>query len=401
MKNTTIEMMLKGMDMIREALVSEMNASDIVGVDTSEVKDNKVVELKGKMSKKEAKEEVVAETKEEAEVEAPTNDIAKLNAMTMAELKEIAKGLGVAVRGTKSAIIGRILEAQDTAEDVVEEEVEEVEETEVVGEEELEVEEDLETQLAEYTLEELAEMLTDVGISAKGKKQALIAKVVKAVEEGKIAFEEEDEDAVEEVEETEEEGIDVTEVLQEVGMKDLKTICKELGIKVKLSDKKPKLIEMINEFKDEEKVVNVLVAMELIDLSDVVEEEEADTEEEIELVAEGSDERIKVVEDNFADLQESLDTGETTTEEVIEFLEDYYSNNKSELKKLEAMDDETKATMFCWIQANLVDDEGEEVEFNEPYMVGETPYCCGRAMKKLSKGTYLCEIDGEEVEIEE
>ena len=59
------------------------------------------------------------------------------------------------------------------------------------------------------------------------------------------------------------------------------------------------------------------------------------------------------------------------------------------------------ANMYCVIVANLVDDDGEEVELEEPYMVGDIPYCCGVPMKKLDETTYLCEIDGEEVELED
>lgn len=65
------------------------------------------------------------------------------------------------------------------------------------------------------------------------------------------------------------------------------------------------------------------------------------------------------------------------------------------------MDFEELAFDYCVIVANLVDDDGDEVELEDPYMVGETPYCCGVPMKKIDDTTFLCEIDGEEVELED
>ena len=51
--------------------------------------------------------------------------------------------------------------------------------------------------------------------------------------------------------------------------------------------------------------------------------------------------------------------------------------------------------------ANMFDDDGDDVEMQEPYMVDETPYCCGVPMKKVDDTHFLCEIDGEEVELED
>lgn len=438
MKKETLNTILKGMGMIQEALLRELEnmSEDLV---------TNVIDIKEKMVKQDNTiepklvEGSVKEVEENKEVSVESLNMDDLNSKTLLELKDLAKSLGLTVRGSKSALIGRILEAQDVnvnevvepKEDVLEEVDNQVEDVEIEGVEDLEVEEDLETQLSEYTIEELAEILTSIGVSAKGKKQSLIAKVVKSVEDGLISFEEDEveneesseestevgeevinpeiEDDIVEPEEVEDdtiedEGIDVTDVLETLGMRELKTICKELGIKVKLSDKKPKLIGMINEYEDDEKLINVLVAMEVVDLSDAEDEVIEDVVEDDTTEAftvEGSETRIKVVEDNFTNLQEAYEKGETTLDEVTEFLGDYYTNNKSELKKIEAMSEEDKVSLFCWLQANLVDDDGEEVDFNEPYMVGDKPYCCGQPMKQLNDTTYLCEVDGEEVTLEE
>lgn len=413
MKRENYLNILKGLDLIREAVISEME-TEVVSVETVK---NKIEEVKNDV-------EPTPEVEEEAVVEVETNTEAEdLNSKTLKELKDLAKELGVSTKGSKSTIIGRILEAQDNVEEVVEEpeenilteeEVEEFEEATETGEEN-----PLEAQLNEMSVEELADILAEVGISTKGKKQSLIAKVLKAVEEGKIeladeedADEEEEvvEETVEEVEEPvtdtieetedDEEGIELEEILDSLGTKELKDLAKELGIKVVLKDKKASLIEKITNFEDDNKLMEVLIEKDIIVATDEEEvEEDVDTEEEF--VVEGSDVRIEAVENKFADLMEHIENGEIEMSEVKEFLEEYYADNKSELKKIEAMTEEDLANKYCWIQANLIDDEGQEVDFEEPYMVGDKPYCCGIPMKQLNETTYVCEIDGEEVELED
>ena len=412
MKRENYLNILKGLDLIREAVISEME-TEVVSVETVK---NKIEEVKNDV-------EPTPEVEEEA-VEVETNTEAEdLNSKTLKELKDLAKELGVSTKGSKSTIIGRILEAQDNVEEVVEEpkenilteeEVEEFEEATETGEDN-----PLEAQLNEMSVEELADILAEVGISTKGKKQSLIAKVLKAVEEGKIelaneedADEEEEvvEETVEEVEEPvtdtieetedDEEGIELEEILDSLGTKELKDLAKELGIKVVLKDKKASLIEKITNFEDDDKLMEVLIEKGIIEATDEEEvEEDVDTEEEF--VVEGSDVRIEAVENKFADLMEHIENGEIEMSEVKEFLEEYYADNKSELKKIEAMTEEDLANKYCWIQANLIDDEGQEVDFEEPYMVGDKPYCCGIPMKQLNETTYVCEIDGEEVELED
>lgn len=413
MKRENYLNILKGLDLIREAVVSEME-TEVVSVETVK---NKIEEVKNDV-------ETTPEVEEEV-VEVETNTEAEdLNSKTLKELKDLAKELGVSTKGSKSTIIGRILEAQDNVEEVVEEpeenilteeEVEEFEEATETGEEN-----PLEAQLNEMSVEELADILAEVGISTKGKKQSLIAKVLKAVEEGKIeladeedADEEEEvvEETVEEVEEPvndtieetedDEEGIDLEEILDSLGTKELKDLAKELGIKVVLKDKKASLIEKITNFEDDDKLMEVLIEKGIIEATDEEEVEEEDVDTEEEFVVEGSDVRIEAVENKFADLMEHIENGEIEMSEVTEFLEEYYADNKSELKKIEAMTEEDLANKYCWIQANLIDDEGQEVDFEEPYMVGDKPYCCGIPMKKLNETTYVCEIDGEEVELED
>ena len=162
MKRENYLNILKGLDLIREAVISEME-TEVVSVETVK---NKIEEVKNDV-------EPTPEVEEEA-VEVETNTEAEdLNSKTLKELKDLAKELGVSTKGSKSTIIGRILEAQDNVEEVVEEtkenilteeEVEEFEEATETGEEN-----PLEAQLNEMSVEELADILAEVGISTKGK----------------------------------------------------------------------------------------------------------------------------------------------------------------------------------------------------------------------------------------
>ena len=147
MKRENYLNILKGLDLIREAVISEME-TEVVSVETVK---NKIEEVKNDV-------EPTPEVEEEV-VEVETNTEAEdLNSKTLKELKDLAKELGVSTKGSKSTIIGRILEAQDNVEEVVEEpeenilteeEVEEFEEATETGEEN-----PLEAQLNEMSVEE-------------------------------------------------------------------------------------------------------------------------------------------------------------------------------------------------------------------------------------------------------
>lgn len=167
--------------------------------------------------------ETLEEAKETVNENANTYTEEELNAMTYNEIKALAKELGVKAVGTKKAIIDSILETISN-ETVEEEVIEDVEETttdemeepveDVLEDEEednsmrVEVDEDditlydrIVTDLEGYTDEELADILSDIGVSPKGRRQALLSKIVQAIEEGKLEWEDEESETVEETEE--------------------------------------------------------------------------------------------------------------------------------------------------------------------------------------------------------
>ena len=208
-----------------EETTTTNNNVEPVKEDKKEVVETPVREVKEE--KPQAKE--VVETKEETTEGTYTYD--SLEAMSYNELKTLAKDLGVKAIGTKKIIIDSILAhlgaeptpvnngEVDIKEVATDEEVAEIEEStddevEVVeepnndDEEEVEVEEEntlydqIVADLEGYSDEELADILSSVGVSPKGKRQALLAKIVQAIEEGVLEWEEDEEVDVKEVDET-------------------------------------------------------------------------------------------------------------------------------------------------------------------------------------------------------
>ena len=370
-----------------------------------------------------AEEEVAEETPvEENEVEEEdvfAKKADELKDKSVAELRNIAREMGLPIRGNKSAILGRIVEAlvnqeeevekvEEPAEEepeVTEEVVEDVEEVEEEDEEPADENEELQAKLEQLDVEDLADLCNELEIPAKGKKQGLIARLMKAHMDGEVDLSDlEFEEAEEEEDVDEDEGIDVKEVLGEQPLKVLKAIAKECNIKLALKDKKDVVIEKLMGA-DEDALANALVEAGIIELDEdepeSVEDEVEETEELEGTAFEGSEERQEKCIEIFNETAEAIENGDIEESDIKEFFEDRFKGNKSELKKIENIDFGALANMYCSIVANLVDDDGEEVELEEPYMVGDTPYCCGVPMKKLDETTYVCEIDGEEVELED
>lgn len=381
-----------------ELIVSELSNGELVLTDVVKEAKDEVAEKRA--SKKDKKVEPKEEVKEDDAVETAEYSMEELKAMTQAELKALAKELGVSVRGSKSAILGRILEKLDVAE--VEEEEEPVTEAEEPTEE-VENDDAVQEALEELELEDLADLCEQAELSTKGKKQALIARLMTAHNAGEIDltdfFEEEDitDEVDEEIEEEEVDEIQLEEILEAQDLKTVKAIAKKLKIKVALKDKKPAIIEKIGDC-DADDVMEVLNEMGLVEPTD--DEEEAS--EGVEMPKfKGSKKRIKACEACWKETMSDLEKGDIDEDDIREFFEDRFSGNKSELKKIAKRDWEDLAIEFAEIIANMFDDDGDDVEMQEPYMVDETPYCCGVPMKKVDDTHFLCEIDGEEVELED
>ena len=171
-------------------------------------------------------EEIIQEPEtEESEVD--------LGSMKLKELREYAEELGLNSKGKRSEVEDRIREFLDNQEDSEEdedlgeepeeEESEEPETEENEGDEDSEEAEDDEVEDETYAKvmqyvneasdDELRETLEELGLSSKGKREALVEKIYQAVKDGLFEFEEEDEEPSEDVEPEEE-----TEDSEDLGM---------------------------------------------------------------------------------------------------------------------------------------------------------------------------------------
>ncbi len=203
----------------------------------------------------------------------------------------------------------------------------------------------------DMTDEEIADFLTDVGIRAKGKRQALIAAVVKAVREGKIELDDEDEEEENPVRES-----------------------KRTDSKTKADKKKSKKPEPEEDDDDE-------------DESDDV--NDPDNEDM-------TDERREAIREFTAEAQEQFDSGELSRKDIVSWLTDIGVEDKSSCK---SMTDDELFEKYVYVSCLFIDDEGEMNEGEGGYTVNGVPYCCGTPLKySKDTKTYICEACGSEYE---
>lgn len=173
------------------------------------------------------------EPEEEVTVEEPETEEVDLGSMKLKELREYAEELGLNSKGKRAEVEDRIrefLENEDTEEDEdlgEEPEEEESEEPEIEENEDSEEDEDSEeaeddevedetyAKVMQYVNEasddELRETLEELGLSSKGKREALVEKIYQAVKDGLFEFE--DEEPSEDVEPEEEADEETSEDL--------------------------------------------------------------------------------------------------------------------------------------------------------------------------------------------
>ena len=337
---------------------------EIAGQEVAEVKaPTNVVDLPVQTETVEVEQQEVVET----EPETPS-----LESLSIAELRKMAKELGLDTKGKKVDIIARIEALNEPVEENVEEVVEEVIETPEVEEvevddvedevliededdaeeeyEEEEADEDdeepselelLKAELEDYSLEELKEVLESVELSTKGKKQALISRIIQAVEDGIIAYGDEEEE------------IEVEDDLDEL-------------------------------VTDEDE----------IEVEEVTDEEESDDEEDYE--DEEEEEELTVREQAQAEIEERIledyENGDLTDKQITKFLNEYSNGTFKTVNKKRSLN------KYIEIMTELVDEDGDVVELGEPYYVGDdVAFCCGAELKEVD-GDFYCEICGNEYE---
>lgn len=264
------EVIIKGLTQIKEGI--DVILSVIGDVEPT-------LEKKSESKKSEVKTSRKSTEVEKAKSGSSEYTAEELDGMTYNDLKKLAKTLGITAVGNRKEITAKILSGE------VEEVVEEAEEVEkkksspkrksdsakVVKksepEEEDEIEDDtdeeevdlVELQVLDATEDmeddEIREYLEDVGISSKGKRQSLIAKLVQAVKDGKIDFDDADSDESEDedtdTEDTEEDTDveDITETMTKKRKKAYLEFCDETRASVEDGEiTREDLIEFLNDF---------------------------------------------------------------------------------------------------------------------------------------------------------
>lgn len=360
------------MDEVREQLVNAVGLLDraikvISAVCEEEVEENKssVAPRKSPVAKKEEAPKKISRKEREAAEEIPEKLTREsLAGLSYNTLKRLAKDMGIKAVGGREDLTKAILEQDVTA---PKEEVAEVEEpvknkvakkplksvkkaepepdeegdeddeellnseensgeeadNEEDGEEEVsDLEKRVQVILEDASNEEIADFLTECGIPAKGKRQALIDTFIKGVEDGII-----DLDELESSDETDEE------------------------------------VETEAEVSDEEQ--------EEVEASDEEDEEDEDTEE-----------RKQALKDLSDSIEAEFESGDISRQQMVEEI-NYRLGTK---KRLNNWSDEEVVAKYIELQKVLVDDDGCLNELESPYVLRGANYCCGEPLQEIEGG---------------
>ena len=339
---------IEGLKAVREGidLILEGYAEAVPTIAKTEEEAPAPVKSKSVQRREEAQSEAVAE---EVKVE---NNLTReqLDGMTYNNIKKLAKELGVSAVGNREDITARILgETAEVPNDSVAEEVptpvEEVAEPEEVEVDETEVDPlyaKVVDAVSEMSNEEIADVLADIGISAKGKREALIEKVVQAVRDGMLDL---DDDEEEEVEET--------------------------PTPAKKSKEAPAPVEEEDE-EDEEDNINDL------DNPDMTKA------------------RKKALIAQDESIRKQFANGDVVRDNLVEFLQSFYDTEED----MDDMSDDDLLDTYIDAVCRLIDDDGDLIEEGAYTLNGE-PACCGRILTySEDTNVFICEHCGEEYEAE-
>lgn len=345
-------------------------AIELLSSEDAEATETKKAETtpKTKTSKKATKDDV-----EENDTETDDeDDIEALDNMSYNELKAYAKKLGIKAVGSHKQILKAVkdylLNVDEDEEDEEEASVksskkskkpepqdeEEDDEYEEEPEDEDEETDDedinIEDELSEMSVEELADILSQAGLSTKGKKEALIARIIKGIDDGKIELDfEEDDDEIED----EDEDIETPDD------------------------------EDIEDDADEED-----------------EAEDDDEEEDFDVNDTDNPEMTKARKKSIIalrkEIQASFKKKKLGTKEITEYLISV-GYTKKELK---GVDTDELLELYIDSKCSFIDDDGEEVEPESAYILNGTPACCGKFLE-YEDDSYVCPVCGNEYEADD
>lgn len=335
---------------------------EIEGESHPEIADAKAEEVTAEVKAvEEVADNTPAKTRKEREANEklpnPNSELTQeqLDGLSYNNLKRLAKEMGITAVGSREDLTQKILnfdgEVEESTEETEEVETpapeksktptkpaEEVEEDDEEDEEEVDpIVAKVNEAVEEMTNEDIMDILADVGVKAKGKRQSLISAVIQAVKDGKIDLDddEDDEDAeeVEDATDSEEEVADTNDE-SEYGINDLNN---------------PDM----------------------------------------------TDERKSAIKAYESEIRADFKNGDINRKQLVEWLNEFH-NTKDTMKK---KSDEEILDEYIHCSCLLINDEGEMPEDEGAYTVNGIPYCCGHELAyDEDNNTYICETCGSEYE---
>lgn len=276
--------------------------------------------------------------------------------------------------------LGYYDEEDGDKEDLVESADEDTEDTDADEREETTLVDELEAK----TVEELAEICTENGLSAKGKKQALIDRIVKAVEAGDITIYEEDTEDTDNSEEGEDDDWYTAEELSEMSTDELVELA-ELN-EIEVPKKKVGKKSVINR-------VALIEALVALGEADEDAEEAGDDSDEDGDGFEVSEKRTAKEDEIEEEIRAQYKAKKLKYATIKKFLEKYNEGNP----KYTAPTKDEALEQYIEAKVGLVDDEGEVHDMEECYIRDGEYFCCGRQLEEL-EGEPYCPICGTQYE---
>lgn len=369
MKKETI---IEGLNLIIEG--ATMLRDELSGADETPVAEGgKTTKSVGKRTKAQKETPVMNEPEETAE-ETPATVNARfskedLDAMKYNDLKKLGASLGVPCTGKRDEITARILavDVEVTAEPVEEEdkgkvvpidkatkkgglkrakkEAEEEETEPEISDEAIQMAKEVSEDM---TAKDIIEYLADLDIKASGKKSDVVLVLAKAIDDGKVEFEDDEEE-----ESAEEPEVDEDVADDEDG--------EEINADTYFVDYDP---EGIN---DPDKM---------------------------------TDERKEAVHNMMEEVLEKIENESIKEEDMATFCETFCTEDELEMLGDE-YEFEDLVALYCEMKKRFIDNEGNEVEAEEPCEIGEDNFCCGQKLKYEKKSKkFICEVCGAEYEAE-
>ena len=361
---------VKGIEMVEDGL-AEIKAGLLAEIGEAEAPEEAPKKKTGKKSapveeetpKKKAGKAKTKAAKEEVEDDEDDDEV-DYASMKYNDLKKLAVERGMKSPNVSKDEIIAFLKGEPV-EDADDEDVEPEDVENETDEEDLTAK--VTSMLEDVDTEDIADFLAENGISAKGKRPSLIAKIVTAIEDGDLSLEDlevEDEDEERELEKEAPKG-------------------KKSGDKKPAGGKNRKKVEEPEEDdeeedEDEEESENPLGY-------EYDEDEDAynNDEEESELLATVSSARMDACVAYMEDVEKSIKK-KSAKAKLVKELEEFFGD------EFDAEEDDIVASAGIKFLL-MTDDEGETHDMEDPYEINEIVCCCGRPLTETDDG-YVCDV---------